>query len=299
MLRIRNQALFSILVVAFIAITASRPFQHNPTGEQGQGSSKSEQKATETRPSGVHQPANGTERDSSKNKPDSQNEAPWITKDLSRDALYVVYVVATIALVIVGIVGVRAAYKTIGQIGSQIEAMRQQGETAKQQLEVMGRQTNAVEKQLHVLEEQIRLQSAAMCQWLILRDWDYSCLERANKDASLQVRLNVINGTKFPVRLLGYKFTINGQVAVTEGEALSHTLVPEEVIPVRLWAPLTTEQLDDIRTSGLTVRISGWIGFIDVLKNRQDQTATGLLECRRGQTTFTPEISSIDPQQDE
>ena len=185
------------------------------------------------------------------------------------------------------------------QLRSQVRIMQRQLESGHQQTAAMTRQTEVMEEQARTLRDQIRLQSVGMRQWLVIRDWGHKAILREGDDGKLEVEACVVNKTKYPLTLLGCRFTLKGSVTVTGEEGVSHTLVPDDIFRVKFWAPITRQQIAEIEMKGFPFRLSSNIAFIDVLKDRQDQKLSGVLECRRNDTQFIPEVSAIEAQQEE
>jgi hypothetical protein len=203
-----------------------------------------------------------------------------------------VYTVSAIILVLVACGGVWFARKTLQEISAQVA-------TAKSQLKAMTGQTEVIREQVWVLRDQVKLQEAAMRQWVVLTNWDCSIFPRDEDHSKLEVRVTLINATKYPLKLLGCRGTLKGWSTVSEERCISHTLVPDEAFAVKFWTLITTEQAKEREGEGLYISLSGRVAFIDVLETRQDQTFSGVLHCRGSDTHFTAEVSDIKAQENE
>jgi hypothetical protein len=134
--------------------------------------------------------------------------------------------------------------------------------------------------------DSVRLQEAAMQQWVDLDSWKVWESSKEGKFYRLDFLFDLVNNTGRPLTIHEVHGTIEEQDTVSRE---SNVLAPHGRDPIQISVPLTKERFEDyaIRKTMLIFKLGGYIVFTDILGRRQRQPFEGLLSCSNGKVTFT------------
>lgn len=148
--------------------------------------------------------------------------------------------------------------------------------------------------------DSIRLQEAAMEQWVKIVNW--SVLVRdlsAPIGGVVQVKFEIVNGSQFPLTMLNAQLVFSGHTIYSTGDNVF--MAPDTPYIASVQLPLTTPEIAQYKSSILTMRITGYMSHVGRLKkNPITQGFTGFLVFGEGvDTYFREEISMIPKETDQ
>lgn len=174
---------------------------------------------------------------------------------------------------------------------------------AKRTLREMSQQRTVMQGQLTATQDQIKMQTAAMEQWIDVLNWradDASQIDKlqygdGSRRHRIRIRFDLSNNTSFPLTIIDGKiaFEWNTGHAVERCAVLlpqNHFLTPRDphVVDIRLDA--SPSNLQALQEGLFTCRVNGELSYIGVLKKRQMQILIGMAQFGPSIGRFYPEI---------
>jgi hypothetical protein len=133
-------------------------------------------------------------------------------------------------------------------------------------------------------EDSIKLQEMAYKQWLELKDWKVVVSE---DEKSLNVSVNLINPTNFPVALSLIKITLEfGQGVERHLIRKGRDLLPRDPVKMTADGPLSDLARPHYFESSIGILVRGKLEFVSVLKRPESQEILGMLSCGSSKTDF-------------
>ena len=172
-------------------------------------------------------------------------------------------------------------------------------------LMVMAEQTKHTKRAVEASRGSIRLQEAALEQWVIPKNWrsslveegDSPCYSDMTQRIQIRIRVDLVNGSDYPLTLSDSSLTltinINGKVLPTRWQApKNYPLHPDEPLTIDIPMDISPSQLDDFEKLSVLIMVEGAFEHVGVLGKKQTDPLHGMLFCGRRGTRFDREIPS-------
>jgi hypothetical protein len=136
----------------------------------------------------------------------------------------------------------------------------------------------AAKKSAEATEKSVRLQEAALRQWVDIKEWRSVPWVPKGGDLSLHLQFNVVNPTDKPLTLRGVFIKIGEQ---------EETIVKNNLIPPQKWHPIvmslaiTEQQMVKWAADKISLFVSGFVSYEDVLETMRKQSFSGAIVCSK------------------